>query len=202
MNPNTDVLTELIHHLKYLPGVGPRSAERLAYYLLKHRVRSQKFAQLLTQTLNEIQPCEQCNHYSQTPICRRCQDTPRSPQILCIVEQPQDLLAIEQSHAFHGRFFILMGRISPLEGIGPEELQFNKLLKTIKTFPIKEVILALSPTVEGQTTAYALQNFLQDHGLSFSQLAQGIPLGGELAHMDGLTLANAIKNRAPINATS
>ncbi len=196
MDKTPDWFDQLVQCLRYLPGVGPRSAERLAYHLLKTRERSQYFAHVLAQTLTHMQQCERCNHYTQTPVCARCDNKHRDPHLLCVVEQPHDLLAIEQSEGFSGGFYVLMGRISPLDGIGPEELNFSRLVKRIKEEAISEVILALSPTVEGQTTMNCIQTLLSNHPIRLTQLAQGIPLGGELASLDGFTIANAIRNRA------
>lgn len=196
MHTPPDWFDQLVQCLRYLPGVGPRSAERLAYHLLKTRERSQHLAHVLTQTLTHVQQCERCNHYTQTRICARCDDKQRDSHLLCVVEQPHDLLAIEQSEGYFGGFYVLMGRVSPLDGIGPEELNLSRLIQRIKDEAITEVILALSPTVEGQTTINCIQALLSNHPVRLTQLAQGIPLGGELASLDGFTIANAIRNRA------
>src|SRR3990167_1785763 len=192
---SSNILEQLIKALRYLPGVGPRSAERLAYYLLQSKERSQYLAHTLQNALDKIQQCSLCNHYSQETICPRCSDNKRNKQLLCIVETPQDLLAIEQSSAYKGLFYVLMGRISPLDGIGPDELNLAKLLKIMQQNSITEVILALSPTVEGQTTSHYLQALLAPLKLKLTQLAQGIPLGSDLASLDSITIANAISNR-------
>lgn len=196
MGTAPDLLDQLIQCLRYLPGVGPRSAERLAFHLLKSRARSQYFADVLNQALTHIHQCDRCNHYTQPHVCTRCMDKTRDPHLLCIVEQPHDLLAIEQSEGYTGSFYVLMGRISPLDGMGPDELNLTKLVKRVEAEQISEIILALSPTVEGQTTAHYLQTLLNHRPVRFSQLAQGIPLGGELASLDAFTIANAIRNRA------
>jgi recombination protein RecR len=191
-----DILTQLIQALRYLPGVGPRSAERLAYHLLQSRERTQHLTHTLEQALTFIQHCERCNHYTQHQTCLRCLDKKRDSTILCVVEHPQDLLAIEQSAAYTGQFYVLMGRISPLDGIGPEELKLSKLQQRVIEEEISEVILALSPSVEGQTTLNCIQTMLSRCSVKLSQLAQGIPLGGELSSLDGFTIASALRNRS------
>ena len=196
---SSNLLDQLIKALRYLPGVGPRSAERLAYYLLQSKEHSYHLAHILQAALDNIKQCNLCNHYSQTLNCARCTDPKRDRSLLCVVETPQDLLAIEQSSAYKGVFYVLMGRISPLDGIGPDELHLEKLLNLIKQSSINEVILALSPTVEGQTTLHYLQSLLTPLNVNLSQLAQGIPLGSDLASLDGLTLASAISNRLFLN---
>lgn len=189
------LLEQLVQALRYLPGVGPRSAERLAYHLLQSKEHSKHLALTLQDALDNIKQCNLCNHYTQDEICIRCSDHKRDKLLLCIVETPQDLLAIEQSSVYKGLFYVLMGRLSPLDGIGPSELAIDKLLHVIQQNSVEEVILALSPTVEGQTTLHYLQSILSSHVHTLSQLAQGIPLGSELAALDGLTLASAISNR-------
>lgn len=198
MRPTSSILTELIQALRYLPGVGPRSAERLAYHLLQARERGLHLADILHQALHTIQQCENCNHYTEHPRCALCLDTNRDHTVLCVVETPSDLLAIEQSGAYQGGYFVLMGKISPLEGIGPEDLKLPRLVERIQQDKITEVILALSPTVEGQTTLHCIQSLLHSTNVQLSQLAQGIPQGGELAFLDGFTIGNALRNRAPI----
>lgn len=193
---SSDILHQLIQALRYLPGVGPRSAERLAYHLLQSRERTQHLTHTLQQALTSIRHCERCNHYTENHICLRCSDKKRDTTILCVVEHPQDLLAIEQCAAYTGHFYVLMGRISPLDGIGPEELKLSKLHQRVIEEGISEVILALSPSVEGQTTLNCIQTLLQHCPIKLSQLAQGIPLGGELASLDGFTIASALRNRS------
>lgn len=193
---SSSVLIELIQALRYLPGVGPRSAERLAYHLLQTRQRGLHLADVLSQALQTLKNCDRCNHYTEYPLCHRCTEPNRDRSLLCVVETPSDLLAIEQSGAYEGDYFVLMGKISPLDGIGPDDLNLPRLLKRIQQDAVSEVILALSPTVEGQTTLHCLQNLLRPLGVQISQLAQGIPQGGELAFLDGFTIGNALRNRS------
>lgn len=196
MPTHLPLLSQLIYALRALPGVGPRSAERLAYHLLHSREQSLSLAEIIKQTLNTLQACEQCQTYTETSVCQHCANPKRDSTLLCIVETPLDLLAIEQSGAYQGNYFVLMGKISPLEGIGPSELGLDKLVRRIQTADIKEIIFALSPTVEGQTTLHCIQTLLQSFSLQFSQLARGIPLGSELALLDSFTISSAMVNRS------
>ncbi|MCX7115673.1 MAG: recombination mediator RecR [Gammaproteobacteria bacterium] len=192
------LLSQLIYALRALPGVGPRSAERLAYHLLQTRERSHHLADTLKQTLDTIQQCTRCNTYTETPRCQRCIDSTRDHTLLCITETPLDLLAIEQSGAYKGHYYVLMGKISPLDGIGPAELGLHRLAQRVQEDAIHEVIFALSPTVEGQTTLHCIQSLLEPLNIELSQLAHGIPLGGELALLDGFTISSALQHRAKI----
>ncbi len=196
-----DTLNRLVEALRCLPGVGPKSAQRMVFHLLQHqRQRGLNLASCLEQAMNHIQHCQRCNNYTEQDLCVLCQDTTRDPSLLCIVESPADVSAIEQSNAFQGRYFVLMGKISPLDGLGPEDIGLPKLKNLIIEEEIKEVILALSPSVEGQTTIHFINQLLRDEPLNISQLAHGIPSGGELEFLDGNTIGSALRNRAAINA--
>lgn len=191
-------LAQLIQTLRYLPGVGPRSAERLAYYLLQHRERSLHLAQTLASALNTIQTCETCHHYTESIRCEHCRNPQRDKSLLCIVESPHDLLAIEQSQAYQGQYYVLHGKISPLDGIGPQELKLHQLVDRVQQANLSEIIFALSPTVEGQTTLHCIQSLLSPFPLRLSQLAQGIPQGSDLSALDSYTISNALTHRSAI----
>lgn len=196
-----DTLNRLVEALRCLPGVGPKSAQRMVFHLLQHqRQRGLNLASCLEQAMNHIQHCQRCNNYTEQDFCALCQNTNRDSSLLCIVESPADVSAIEQSNAFQGKYFVLMGKISPLDGLGPEDIGLPRLKKLIIQEGIKEVILALSPSVEGQTTVHFINQLLRDEQINISQLAHGIPSGGELEFLDGNTIGSALRNRAAINA--
>ncbi len=196
-----DILSELIRSLRGLPGIGPKSAQRVAYYLLQHPKKRQKGLQLasaLENAMQHIQHCIRCNNYTEHSLCHLCQDTRRDEQILCIVETPADIQAIEQSQAYRGQYYVLMGKISPLDGIGPEDIAIDGLLNRLEKSTISEVILALSPTVEGHTTSHFIRSRLDANRVKLTQLAQGIPTGGELEFLDANTIIHALRNRATL----
>jgi len=195
-----DTLNRLVDALRCLPGVGPKSAQRMVFHLLhQQRQRGLHLASCLEQAMNNITHCERCNNYTEQALCHLCQSSNRDSLLLCVVESPADVSAIEQSHAFNGKYFVLMGKISPLDGLGPEDIGLPRLRNLILQEGIKEVILALSPSVEGQTTIHFIQQLLRDESLLISQLAHGIPSGGELEFLDGHTIGSALRNRATIN---
>lgn len=188
--------SRLVNALRCLPGVGPKSAQRMVYQLLnKQRDRGLHLASCLQEAMLTIRHCNRCNNHTTKDLCTLCTDQQRDFGLLCIVENPADVYAIEQSQAYKGCYYVLMGRISPLDGIGPEQIGLPRLLQLIKNEEIREVILALSPTIEGQTTAHFIQELLKDLPLRLSQLAHGIPSGGELEFLDGNTIGNALRNR-------
>jgi recombination protein RecR len=192
----TDSLSRLIDALRCLPGVGPKSAQRMAFHLLQHqRPRGLHLASSLEAAMQTIKHCASCNNYTDFLICKLCQNTERVQHVLCVVESPADVFAIEQSHAHTGQYYILMGKISPLDGIGPEDIALEGLKNRVANGQIKEVILALSPTVEGQTTIHFIQALLKSYDVTVSQPAHGIPVGGELEYLDGNTINRALSNR-------
>jgi recombination protein RecR len=195
-----DMLTRLVEALRFLPGVGPKSAQRMAFHLLQHqRQRGLHLASCLEQAMNQIQHCERCANYTEQNLCAICLNPARDASLLCVVEGPADVSAIEQSNAFQGKYFVLMGKISPLDGLGPEDIGLPQLKKLIIQENIKEVILALSPSIEGQTTIHFIHQLLHDQPVNMTQLAHGIPSGGELEFLDGNTIGNALRNRAIIH---
>lgn len=196
-----DTLNRLIEALRCLPGIGPKSAQRMVFHLLQHqRQRALHLASCLEQAMTHIHHCERCNNYTERTLCALCDNPHRNSEQLCIVESPADVLAIEQSQSFQGYYFVLMGKISPLDGLGPEDIGLPKLKNRVINYPIQEVILALSPSVEGQTTIHFIHQLLCDHPVRISQLAHGIPSGGELEFLDGNTIGSALRNRAAIQA--
>ncbi len=194
------MLNRLVDALRCLPGVGPKSAQRMVYHLLQNqRQRGMNLAACLEEAMNHIRHCSRCNNYTENELCNLCQNSARDSSLLCIVENPADVIAIEQSHAFKGTYFVLMGKISPLDGLGPQDLKLPEMKSLILTEGIQEVILALSPSVEGQTTAHFIYQLLSGTGIHVSQLAHGIPSGGELEFLDGNTIGSALRNRAALN---
>jgi len=191
----------LVDALRCLPGIGPKSAQRMVFSLLRQqRQRGLHLAACLEYAMRNIGHCERCHNYSTTDLCAICQNANRDAAVLCVVESPSDVIAIEQSGTFKGYYFVLMNKISPLDGIGPEDINLPKLEQLIMQQGIKEVILALSPTVEGQTTMHFIYELLKAHPVQLSQLAHGIPSGRELELLDSKTIGSAVLNRARLNA--
>ncbi|MDX9698588.1 MAG: recombination mediator RecR [Rhodocyclaceae bacterium] len=192
-------LDELIEALRCLPGVGPRSAQRMAYHLLQRDQRgAERLGRAITQALSLLQHCERCNAFSETPVCARCASPQRDPSLLCIVEMPADLAVIEQTRAYDGLYYVLMGRLSPLDGIGPRELRFDKLLARATDGQVKEVIIATNFTNEGEATAHTIADLMGARGLKASRLSRGVPVGGELEHTDAGTIAQALVERRAV----
>jgi recombination protein RecR len=196
-----DAFSRLIDALRCLPGIGPKSAQRMTYSLLQHqRQRGFYLATCLEAAMRDIRHCELCNNYTENNQCSLCQNLTRDKSIVCVVETPADIAAIEQSNAYIGTYYVLMGKISPLDGIGPNDIALDGLHQLIKQGQIREVILALSPTIEGQTTIHFIQTLLSPYPLKMSQLAHGIPAGGELEFLDAHTIGSALRNRGAIDA--
>jgi recombination protein RecR len=195
-----DSLYRLVDSLRCLPGIGPKSAQRMAFHLLhNHRQRGLDLATCLEHAMKNIGHCQICNNYTEDSICVLCQNPSRDSSLLCIVESPADLLAIEQSHAYNGRYFVLMGKISPIDGLGPEEIGLPKLRRLVSDQPITELVLALSPSIEGQTTIHFIKQLFSAEALTVTQLAHGIPSGGELEFLDSNTISSALRNRAMLH---
>jgi recombination protein RecR len=189
-------LEQLIEALRCLPGVGPKSAQRMAYHLLQRdRVGAQNLAQGLGNALERIHHCQKCNNFSETDICDLCSSNRRDAHQLCVVEMPTDLLMLEQTQSYSGMYFVLMGRLSPLDGVGPKEIHLNRLLKRAQDGEVQEVILATNYTVEGEATAHYVGELLKSRGLKVSRIARGLPMGGEIEHVDVGTLAQAMLER-------
>lgn len=193
-----DLVIELIDALTILPGVGKKSAQRMALYLLdKNKDGASILANTLLQAVDNIQRCTSCRMLTSKDLCSVCVDNSRDSSKICVVESPSDVLAIESTGGFRGKYFVLLGRLSPIDGIGPEELGINDLLNRIKLEDAKEIILATSSTVEGDATAI----YITDHvkTAKVSRISYGIPIGGELEYVDGTTIARAIEGRIEIN---
>jgi recombination protein RecR len=191
----TSHLDELIAALRCLPGVGPKSAQRMAYHLLQRdRAGALHLAVSLQQAAANTQHCSRCNNFSEQPVCGLCASNKRDEGLLCVVEMPADLLMIEQTQCYHGMYYVLMGRLSPLDGIGAKELHLDRLVKRVQQHPC-EVILATNFTVEGDATAHYLATLLQSLGVKVSRIARGLPVGGELEQVDSGTLAQAVLER-------
>jgi recombination protein RecR len=189
-------LESLIEALRCLPGVGPKSAQRMAYHLLQHeREGAQRLAGSLQRALTALRHCQRCNTFTESEICSRCLSSKRDPALLCVVETPVDLNMLEQTHAYNGLYYVLMGRVSPLDGIGPAELRLDRLLARACDGLVREVIVATNYTNEGEATAHYLSEMLRGHGVSVSRIARGVPVGGELEYVDAGTLAQALRER-------
>jgi recombination protein RecR len=194
MSPSS--LDELIEALRCLPGVGPKSAQRMAYHLLQRDQRgAARLAGALGHALEVLRHCERCNTFAETAICQRCANPQRDASLLCVVEMPADLAVIEQTHAYSGLYYVLMGRLSPLDGIGPRELRLEKLLARASDEAVREVVLATNFTNEGEATAHVIAQLLGARGLKVSRLSRGVPVGGELEHTDTGTIAQALVER-------
>lgn len=192
-------LEDLIESLRCLPGVGPRSAQRMAYYLLQHdHVGAHQLANALDKALANIKHCEKCNSFTETSVCALCCSTRRNASLLCVVEMPADLLMIEQAHCYKGMYFVLMGKLSPLDGVGPKEIHLDRLLKRVQDDIVREVVLATNFTVEGEVTAHYISKLLNSIGIKVTRIARGLPVGGELEHIDSGTLAQAIMERKEV----
>lgn len=193
------LIDQLINALRCLPSVGPKSAQRMAFQLLERdRESGLKLADALTQAMNDVQRCQQCRTFTEQTLCSICADSKRDPALICIVETPADVLALEQSASYRGQYFVLMGHLSPIDGIGPTEIGVTQLLERIEQGEIEEVILATNPTVEGEATAYYISEHVKALGVKVSRIAHGVPLGGELEYVDVGTLAHALSGRRMI----
>ena len=193
-----DLLNDLINSLTILPGVGKKSAQRMALYLLdKNKDGAGILAKTLEKAIDEIERCTRCRMLTSNSLCKICSDNTRDMNSICVVENPSDVLAIESTGGFKGRYFVLLGRLSPIDGISPDDLGINDFLKLIKIENIKEVILATSSTVEGDATAIYIKDHISD--IKVSRISYGIPIGGELEYVDGNTIARAIQGRTEIN---
>jgi recombination protein RecR len=190
------VLENLIQSLRCLPGVGPKSAQRMAYHLLqRERTGAQVLADALLKALSDLHQCERCNNYAEHPVCEVCLSEHRDVTQLCIVESPVDMNMMEQTQAYRGLYYVLMGRLSPLDGIGPKELGMDRLLQRASDGLVKEVVLATNFTNEGEATAFYLTAQLEQRGMVVSRIARGVPVGGELEFVDSGTLAQAMRER-------
>ena len=194
-----EVLENLVDALKILPGVGPKSALRMTYFLLqRNRQGAQNISESISSALEQLMHCELCNNFSEKPQCSICLSSKRDKDTICIVEMPTDLLMLEETHSYNGLYFILMGRLSPLDGVGPNEIHLSKLIKRIKNSNIKEIILATNFTVEGNATAQYIKELFKGVDIKTTRIARGLPMGGEIEYVDSGTLAQAIVERKTI----
>jgi recombination protein RecR len=193
---HSPALERLIDALHTLPGVGPKTAQRMAFHLLQEgREGARQLASSLSSALAAVGRCRRCRMLTEGELCSICAATQRDASLLCVVESPADVVAVEKSGSYRGRYFVLMGHLSPLDGIGPEELGVRELERLLDEGGVRELILATNPTVEGEATAHFLSELAQRRGLSASRIAHGVPIGGELEYVDGGTLAHAFQGR-------
>lgn len=191
-------LDALIDALQVLPSVGPKSAARMAYHLLqRNRPGAARLAGALTNALERLHHCQRCNNFSEAPVCGLCRNPRRDPRTLCVVEMPADLNRLEETQAYRGLYFVLMGRLSPLDGVGPRDIGLEQLIARAQDGETEEVILATNFTAEGEATAHYAGEILKAKGLKVSRIARGLPAGGELEHVDGMTIAQALQDRRP-----
>ncbi|MCU1449019.1 MAG: replication and repair protein RecR [Acidimicrobiales bacterium] len=192
---------ELIDQLGRLPGVGPKSAQRIAFYLLKlSKEDAERLAEAIVEVKARISFCRRCWNVSEGELCELCRDERRDPAIVCVVEEPRDIVAVEKTQEYRGLYHVLQGAISPIEGIGPEQLRVKELLARVDTEGIKEVILCTNPNLEGEATAMYLARLLKPLGLSVTRIASGLPVGGDLEYADELTLGRALEGRREVEA--
>jgi recombination protein RecR len=195
------LLQHLLQALQCLPGVGARTSQRMAFYLLQRdRDGARNLANALNDAIENIGECERCRMLSEESLCRLCASADRDATLLCVVESPADVMAIEESGVFRGHYFVLHGRLSPLDGIGPEELRLQIFEERVAADGVSEIILATSSTVEGEATSGYLASLAQAHGVRVSRIAHGVPIGGELEYVDRSTLSRAIAGRNNVSA--
>jgi len=186
----------LIEALRALPGVGPKAAQRMAYHLLQHdRVGAEALAGALASALASVRRCSRCNNFSEDEVCAMCLSPRREPSLLCVVETPADLAVVEQTLSYSGMYFVLMGRLSPLDGVGPRDIGLDRLLARVSGGEVQEVILATNLTNEGEATAHYIAEMLRARGIKASRIARGVPLGGELEYVDVGTVSQALLDR-------
>ncbi len=196
---STPLIGRLVEALRVLPGVGPKSAQRMAYHLLERdREGALNLAALLQEAVEKVGHCSRCRTLSENELCPICSSERRDASLLCVVESPSDVEAIEHTSVYQGRYFVLMGHLSPLDGIGPEDIGLDLLAQRLDSGEIAEVILATNPTVEGEATAHYISEMVHSRGIRVTRIAHGVPLGGELEYVDGGTLSHAFTGRREI----
>ena len=190
---------QLIDELGKLPGIGPKSAQRVAFYLLKApKLDALRLARSIEEAKERIAFCERCFNFSESPLCDLCTDARRDTHLVCVVEEPRDVVAVERTAEFKGRYHVLQGAINPIEGIGPDQLRVKELLARLDPEGITEVILCTNPNIEGEATAMYLARLLEPLGVNVTRIASGLPVGGDLEYADELTLGRALENRRPV----
>jgi len=203
MSHLSPLVEQLIVSLQCLPGVGPKSAKRMALHLLEREREGGKIlAESISLSLEQIGKCKNCRFYSENPVCSICDDMKRDSSLICVVETASDLLAIEESSQFKGVYFVLHGYLSPLDGIGPRELGLDQLINTAKQSSVKEIILAINPSLEGEATSHYIYDSLKDMNISLSALARGVPLSSEIEYLDGGTLMLAFQGRNKLESSN
>ena len=200
MKNENSLLSQLIQAFKILPGIGEKSAQRMAFHILeKNREGGKNLARLINDSVENIRNCSECRNLTEKTICDICSDEKRNKKIICVVESPTDVLAIENSGSFKGKYFVLMGRLSPIDGVTPQDLGIPKLIERVKSSDIDEIIIATSPTIEGDATSFYIKDQLNENKILISRIAYGVPMGGELEYVDNTTLGRAIQGRREIN---
>lgn len=193
---SSPLIDQLIEAFRCLPGVGPKSAQRMSLHLLeRNREGAGKLVESLQAAIDSVGNCSECRTLTEEDTCRICSNPGRNKKLCCVVESPADIFAIEQAGTFRGIYFVLMGHLSPIDGIGPEQLGMNQLLEKVESQQIEELIIACNPTVEGDATAYYIAEQLREHKVVVSRIAHGVPVGGELEFVDGGTLSHAFSGR-------
>ena len=191
------ILQDLVNAFKGLPGIGVKSAQRIVFNLIQQNQEKALFlSDAIKNALDNINECSNCRMYTDSEVCEICSDQKRDSALLCVIESPADMIAIENSMSFNGRYFVLMGKLSPLDGIGPDQLKLDKLESIIKDGSVKEIILANSPTIEGEATASYILSLIEDTDIEATRIAYGVPMGGELEYVDSGTLTQALNNRS------
>ena len=194
------VLQDLVNAFKGLPGIGVKSAQRIVFNLIQHNQEKALFlSETIKNALENITECSSCRMYTDSDLCEICSDPNRNSAMLCVIESPADMIAIENSMSFNGRYFVLMGKLSPLDGIGPDQLKLDMLDSIIKEGSIKEIILANSPTIEAEATASYILGLIDDTDIEATRIAYGVPMGGELEYVDSSTLTQALINRSLVS---
>lgn len=191
-----NLVEQLIHALRVMPGIGQKSAQRIAFHLLQRDRDAARFlGQTLLDAMDGVKNCQRCRNLTESDTCNICSNSRRDQSVLCVVESPIDVVALEQATDYNGLYFVLMGRLSPLDGIGPEDVGMDLLAERLRNEDISEVILATNPTVEGEATAFYISNLAREHDIPCSRIAHGVPLGGELEYIDKGTIAHAFSGR-------
>jgi recombination protein RecR len=197
--PTAKGLERLVQALRVLPGVGPRSAQRMAFHLLQHeRPGADELARALADALESVRRCARCNNFSEDEVCALCRSPRRDRALLCVIETPADLAMVEQTLSYSGLYFVLMGRLSPLDGVGPRDIGLDRLLERAADGEVQEVILATNFTNEGEATAHYIAEMLRGRGVKATRIARGVPLGGELEYVDAGTISHALHDRRGI----
>ncbi len=191
---------ELIDELGRLPGIGPKSAQRIAFHLLKlSALDALRLARSITEAKDRVTFCQRCFNIAEGPVCELCDDDRRDPTLLCVVEEPRDIVAVERTGEFSGRYHVLQGAISPIEGVGPEQLRIRELLARLDSEGVQEIILCTNPNLEGEATAMYLSRLLKDLDVKVTRIASGLPVGGDLEYADELTLGRALEGRREVD---